>query len=267
MQTRQPEREDVSEPISPDAVRIATPADVRPAAQALNALVQTMFACRAAIAHDIGSKQMMRDAEGRVLATDVFGWTDSEGDRWWRTPHLALNSPLPTACRYEAEPFWVNAEGFHPMRPNHWLDEISLHDFEARCLATAVIVVPVHLPFGHIGAASYGPIDRTKTDLATEFAAFADSLGLYTRAFIASYHRVMVAPERLPARNLLSKREVECLRWAAIGKTDDEIGLIISRSRATVRFHVQNAASKLDSVNRSQTIFKAAQLGYLTLNA
>jgi DNA-binding CsgD family transcriptional regulator len=61
----------------------------------------------------------------------------------------------------------------------------------------------------------------------------------------------------------LSKREVECLRWAALGKTDQEIAMIMSRSCATVRFHIHNAAIKLDAVNRSQTVFKASQLGYL----
>ena len=50
-----------------------------------------------------------------------------------------------------------------------------------------------------------------------------------------------------------------------IGKTDLEISMIMSRSRATVRFHIHNAATKLNAVNRSQTVFKAAQLGYISL--
>ena len=41
----------------------------------------------------------------------------------------------------------------------------------------------------------------------------------------------------------------------------------MARSRATVRFHIHNAATKLDAVNRSQTVFKAAQLGYIGLNS
>ena len=66
---------------------------------------------------------------------------------------------------------------------------------------------------------------------------------------------------------MLSKREVECLRWAAVGKTDFEISMIMLRSRATVRFHIHNASVKLSAVNRSQTLFKATQLGYIGLNA
>ena len=53
--------------------------------------------------------------------------------------------------------------------------------------------------------------------------------------------------------------------WAAVGKTDREISMILSRSHATIRFHIQNAGIKLNAVNRSQTVFKAAQLGFIGL--
>jgi LuxR family transcriptional regulator, quorum-sensing system regulator CciR len=134
-------------------------------------------------------------------------------------------------------------------------------------MTRAAIVVPVHLAFGQIGAVSFNPIDRTKIDLTEDFAAYSDAFGLYSRTFITSYVNAMGALQRLPAGSRLSKREVECLRWAAIGKTDMEISMIMSRSRATVRFHIHNAATKLDAVNRSQTVFKAAQLGYISLVA
>jgi DNA-binding CsgD family transcriptional regulator len=92
-------------------------------------------------------------------------------------------------------------------------------------------------------------------------------LGLLTRTFVASYTRAMCRQERVPVGPMLSKREVACLRWAAVGKTDYEISQILLRSRATVRFHIHNASVKLDAVNRSQTLFKATQLGYIGLNS
>jgi DNA-binding CsgD family transcriptional regulator len=152
------------------------------------------------------------------------------------------------------------------MLPNPMLDTLDRADFIRRGLTPAAIVVPVHLPFGQIGAASYIPEDADRLDLQEEFAGYGVHLGLLTRHFISGYVRAMCDKERLPVGANLSKREVECLRWAAIGKTDLEIGLIIARSRATVRFHMHNASSKLDAVNRSQTLFKAAQLGYIALH-
>ena len=75
----------------------------------------------------------------------------------------------------------------------------------------------------------------------------------------------MDKPQNISSDVRLSKRENECLRWAAVGKTDSEIALILSRSCATIRFHIHNAALKLNAVNRSQAVFKAGQLGYLGL--
>ncbi|QNE07613.1 hypothetical protein H4O24_16280 (plasmid) [Croceicoccus marinus] len=120
--------------------------------------------------------------------------------------------------------------------------------------------------FGKIGAVSFNPVDTSRTDLSEEFDKHGAMLGIYARAFIRSYTRAMADMEALPPGSRLSKREVECLRWAAIGKTDMEISMIISRSRATVRFHIHNASTKLNAVNRSQTVFKAAQLGYLSVS-
>jgi DNA-binding CsgD family transcriptional regulator len=84
-----------------------------------------------------------------------------------------------------------------------------------------------------------------------------------TRRFIAGYVSAMRTKRRIPSDCELSKREVECLRWAAIGKTDREIGMIIDLSHATVRYHVHRAGEKLNAINRAQAIFKAGQLGYL----
>lgn len=244
-------------------VRIQSPDDVRSAAESLRDIAREMVGFRVAICHNIAVKQPMVDGEGAVLATDVFGWTLDENDRWWRTPRLALDSPLPTACRYESEPFWCNADGFYTQMPNAMLDVLDRTDFVRRSLTPAAIIVPVHLPFGQIGAASFVPFDRSQVDLSAEFEAYGAQLGLLARHFISGYVRAMCSRERLPVGPVLSKREVECLRWAAIGKTDFEISLIIARSRATVRFHMHNASNKLNAVNRSQMLFKAAQLGYI----
>jgi len=244
-----------------EAVRIRRSEDVRPAAQAVRALAEQIGDWRVAVTSDISRRRPMLDDEGRLLATTVFGWTECDG--WWRSPHLALESPIPMACRYEGDPFWCNTRGFYTLVPNPLLQALDIRDFLRRSHTHAAILVPVHMPFGMIGAASIIPRDKGKSDLAAEFEQSGEILGLAIRTFVTSYVRVMRPATRSFASALLNKREVECLRWAAGGKTDQEISLILSRSRGTVRFHIQNAQLKLDAVNRSQTIFKAAQLGYI----
>jgi len=244
------------------AVSITTMDDVRGAAEGLRDIAMRCGELRVAVCDNIASKATMLDADGNVLAADVFGWT-AEDERWWADTRLALSSPIPRACRYESEPFWVNAEGFRLRQPNRYLDLISLDHFEKRALTKAAIVMPIHLPFGQIGAVSFNCCRKERYDLSAEYAAYADVLGGLAYRFVAGYTKAHRTRHWLPGDCQLTKREVECLRWASIGKTDKEISLILSRSHATVRFHIQNAGEKLDAVNRSQTIFKAAQLGYL----
>lgn len=235
--------------------------DIHDAAEAM-ARIAAERGLRFASCDDISAKVAMADAEGTLLNPDMFGWTE-EGERWWQDHRLALRSPLAVACRYESEPFWMNRDGFYTMWPNSYLEEIDLSDFDKYLVSKAAIVIPVHLPFGQISANSFASLDRTKTDLSAEFAEHGALLAQLTHRFIAGYVQAYRTKRRIPSDCVLSKREVECLRWAAIGKTDKEISMILDRSHATIRYHIHRAGEKLDSVNRAQTIFKAGQLGYL----
>ena len=249
-----------------EAVTVRAADDIARAAAALRDIGEARGGLRVAATDNIASKQPMTDGDGVILATEIWGW-NAPHERWWADSRLALSSPLPRACRYESDPFWANAGGFHTPSRNPYLDAIDLTHFERRSMTRAAIVVPVHLPFGQIGAVSFNARDPARDDLAAEFAAHGDALGILSHRFISSYGKARRARHWLPSDCQLTKREVECLRWASIGKTDKEISLILSRSHATVRFHIQNAGEKLDAVNRSQTIFKAAQLGFLGVAA
>jgi len=167
------------------------------------------------------------------------------------------------ACRFAAEPFWCNEGGIRSGLPNRFLERIDLHHFHQRALARAAIVVLVHLPFGQIGAVSFLHRDNQITDLSDVFHSHGAWLGALGRTFIASYTAVAGTNDPQIGSPELTRREVECLRWAAGGKTNDEIGDILGLKRSTVRFHLRNAAEKLNAVNRDQAIFKAAQLGFL----
>ena len=244
------------------AVAINSVSDIRPAAEAFRDIVSELAGFRAIVSDNIASKRPMADAEGHVLASTVFGFVGEH--EWWTDAQLALHSPVARACRYESEPFWVNEDGFHTRTPNRYLEAIDLSNFSRRARMQAALAVPVHLPFGQIGLAAFG-LQSDRTDLRSEYEEHADTLMLLAHRFITGYVQVTRKRQWLPTDCRLTKREVDCLRWAAVGKTDKEISLIIGRSHATVRFHIQNAGEKLDAVNRGQAIFKAAQLGYLGL--
>src|SRR5580700_9773987 len=55
----------------------------------------------------------------------------------------------------------------------------------------------------------------------------------------------------------LNEREIECLTWSARGKTSPEIAQIVSISKRTVNFHIENACRKLNVATRTEAVVKA----------
>ncbi len=66
------------------------------------------------------------------------------------------------------------------------------------------------------------------------------------------------------ARAVLSRREHDVLCWAAEGKTDEEISMILNIAFGTVRFHWQNIFKKLRANGRTYAITKALRQQIIT---
>jgi len=63
----------------------------------------------------------------------------------------------------------------------------------------------------------------------------------------------------------LTRRELEVLKWASVGKSSSETGKILGITERTVNFHFRNILLKLDAVNRAQAVAVALKLGLLGL--
>lgn len=61
--------------------------------------------------------------------------------------------------------------------------------------------------------------------------------------------------------NTLSERERECMHWVAMGKSDWQIGEILSLSEKTVNVYIERAKHKLQAVTRAQAIVFALRRG------
>jgi DNA-binding CsgD family transcriptional regulator len=64
----------------------------------------------------------------------------------------------------------------------------------------------------------------------------------------------------------LPLREASCLRWKALGKTDEAIGHILGISPHTVRFHLESARSRLNTANTTHTVARALTLGLINMS-
>ena len=70
-------------------------------------------------------------------------------------------------------------------------------------------------------------------------------------------------PETVYEEIILTRREMECLKWVSGGKSDWEIGEILSIAESTVHTHIENAKTKLHAVTRTQAVVEAMRRGYV----
>lgn len=61
----------------------------------------------------------------------------------------------------------------------------------------------------------------------------------------------------------LTTREIDVLRWTADGRTSSEVSEILAISERTVNFHINNTLAKLNALNKTAAVVKAARLGFL----
>lgn len=61
----------------------------------------------------------------------------------------------------------------------------------------------------------------------------------------------------------LSRRELEILQWVACGKTQQDIGDILSISRRTVEVHLRSSREKLNALSTPQAIGRAISMGLI----
>lgn len=210
---------------------------------------------------DYASNEMLRDHAGRSLA-EAFGWgTDILTD--WRDEELTPFSPIGAACRLAHRPFAWHPAMFAAALPSRIeTPRERILDFLDMLGVVGGITTPVRMPFGRVGSVtwfSYDPRFKLDRVLREHEDAFL-LLGHYFMDVVNRYETVDATADIIAS---LSRREIECLTWVALGKTDSEIAAIIGRSPSTARFHVDKAVDKLNAISRTQAVAKAAQLGLL----
>lgn len=213
-----------------------------------------------AASSDIGSPDPVMGKDGKPYAETLFRWVDPEL-RYWEDRGFALRAHVLHAVRLCAEPFYFAKGMLATWRPHASLDVFNAMEPTERFGVNGAIVAPAYLPGGVIGAIVWATPDES-LDVASIFAARAGEMHALALKFVAT-HNDIAARKVMDTPAPLTRREIQCLKWAAMGKTDADISEIMHISLPTVRFHITNAARKLNVVGRPQAIYKAATLGYV----
>ena len=119
------------------------------------------------------------------------------------------------------------------------------------------ICIPIYGPRCHT---AFMTLAGEKIDLDPLARATVHFMALYT------YNRLSNLAETKPARIVqLTAREAECLCWAARGKTDWEIGEILSISERTAHWYIESAKSKIGVATRIQAVVAALSEGAIRI--
>lgn len=209
---------------------------------------------------DISNPAPIRDSQGRPFAGNLFKWVDPNL-RYWEDRAFALRSYFIHAVRVCSEPIFYRQGQLATWRTTHVLDAVNKQGPSERFGVGAAIIAPAYLPGGVIGAVVWATADA-EFDVEPVFRGHAGELQTLALQFVATEHERAVRGAAIEPPQL-TRREIQCLKWGAAGKTDAEISVIMSISVPTVRFHMTNAARKLQVIGRSQAIYRAATLGYV----
>ena len=235
-------------------------ADLVEAAVPLIAIGRAVGLDRPSVVEDFTAERLGMSRDGGLLG-ELFGWLRAQVSPC-ESRHLHLLCPLGRACRVAVAPFGWRAAEIGAAQIT-W--DNRTREFWRRAAETGIVggvTVPVHMPLSRVGAVGWLAIDR-EADFDAIARTYSNDLRLAAHLFMDHVYRerpdfAAVAPE--PP---LSERELECLTWVALGKTDADIGELIGRSPSTARFHVESAVGKLGVNNRTRAVAVASQMGMI----
>ncbi|MBC7132618.1 MAG: LuxR family transcriptional regulator [Roseovarius sp.] len=167
---------------------------------------------------------------------------------------------------YEIDPTLLKAR--HSIAPVHWSRLERGAEFQTVFRAAREfgisdrgLTVPIHGPFGDVGSLS---INRDCS--VREWELLVSGIIGDLQVAAVHMHDMVIRTDPL-TRSLnapsLSTREIEILQWTAAGKSQQDIGDILSISHRTVEVHLRSARQKLNALTTPQAIGRAINLGLI----
>lgn len=132
------------------------------------------------------------------------------------------------------------------------------HDFG---IGDQGLTIPVRGPYGDVGLLSV-----TRECSKTEWTRLVGHVISDLQSMAVHIHDSVMNSDTLTSvlmHPALSKREVEILQWTAAGKSQQDIGDILSISHRTVEVHLRSSREKLYALTTAQAVGRAIGLGLI----
>jgi LuxR family quorum-sensing system transcriptional regulator CciR len=232
--------------------------DIASAALLLAQCAEALGWSLAAFHTDIHQASLPRAGDGEFIGT-AMGWQAKTVNEWVKLG-LARACPIGLHCADVTEPFLWDCEQDcaawegRPLPPEQRA-VLNLYNNDV----CGGLTVPVRRA-GKTGYVSW--CSRERGRLRSRYQETLSSVHLISHTFMRQSDCLM-APTRGDPQDPLTRRELECLTWAARGKTTSEIAELLHRSSDTVEFHLSNAIVKLDARNRAHAVAIACVRGVI----
>ncbi|MFQ3453996.1 MULTISPECIES: LuxR family transcriptional regulator [unclassified Bradyrhizobium] len=181
------------------------------------------------------SLQSEENRKPRLISTYPTRWTTHYLDKKYQVIDPVIREALQSP-----EPFrW----GIDFRSRTNSKEQLRLFDEAAQFGIRFGFTVPIHDGHGPISALTFAT-DESRPQFDKCIDSYTHVLQLMAMYFHAHVRRKLGSERGLDGIRL-SRREVECLEWAARGKSSWEIGCILGISRNTVAYYLENAKEKL----------------------
>ena len=187
-------------------------------------------------------------------------------------PYVSATYPQAWIERYQDQGYVridpVLKSGFRSLLPIDWsnLDKAS---FSTRRLfaeskefgvGTNGLTIPIRGNFGERAVLSITS-ELGLRDWAAQVQCLARDFQIIAHNI---HHKLLQNNGLILSQSDLSPREVECLQWAARGKTVFETAVILGISERTVRFYLDIARHKLDAANIAHSVARGIGFGIIS---
>lgn len=202
--------------------------DEQALSDALDELTQDLGCRYFALTHHL-------DVPKASAAIRIHNYPD-DWERWFDDQHLGPNDPVHRASHRTSVGFaWTSLGTLIPLTAR---DKEILASARIRGIGDG-FTVPAHVPGEAHGSVSFAAeagtlLDRAHFPLLQLAGAFA----------FEAARRIRRTREPLPSPPRLTERQLECLMWAARGKSDWEISVILGLSHETVIDHLKQARER-----------------------
>lgn len=170
-----------------------------------------------------------------------------------------LDSPLMKQWRHTMKPVFFQSGRDEATFPTHWIDvfkRYALHNTLANAMYDRHGRVANYIIFANlqeeVGQEHATLLELITPNICAAIARALDSNDGEQVKFAGAVHK------------LISPKQRTILHWMYHGKTNHEIGHILSMNEETVKYHVEQLIKKFKVSSRTQAVAKAVEFGLIS---